>query len=125
MEELSKNIRIGKGYSILFPNAFTPNGDEVNDEFRPVFNGLSEIQLRIYDSRGALIADLNNIDHPDPEVQSSIVSLEGWDGNYQNSFEKATGPYFIYSVTALTIDDEEVKRDGTFVIIRWQWKDFF
>ncbi len=27
MEELTKTIKIGKGYSILVPNVFTPNGD--------------------------------------------------------------------------------------------------
>jgi PKD repeat protein len=37
-EELTKTIKVGKGYSILVPNVFTPNGDIWNSTFRPIFN---------------------------------------------------------------------------------------
>jgi hypothetical protein len=112
MDELTKTIKIGKGYNILTPNVFTPNGDIWNNTFRPVFNGLSEITLRIYDPQGALIYEEVGAEGNDPEIQG--ISLRGWDGA-NNSIE---APYYIYTLTAKTIDEQEVFRDGTFIILR-------
>jgi len=112
MDELTKTIKIGKGYNILAPNVFTPNGDIWNNTFRPVFNGLSEITLRIYDPQGALIYEEVGAEGNDPEIQG--ISLRGWDGA-NNSIG---APYYIYTLTAKTIDEQEVFRDGTFIILR-------
>ena len=111
-EELVKSIKIGKGYSILMPNVFTPNGDIWNATFRPIFNGLSEITLRIYDAQGSLLYEENGDIDKDPEIEG--LSLIGWDG----ANEINSSPYFIYTITAKTIDEQPVFRDGTFIIIR-------
>ena len=112
LEELTKNIKIGKGYSILVPNVFTPNGDIHNSTFRPVFNGLSEVFLRIYDSTGGLIYEEEGAVGSDPNTPG--VSLIGWSGMDLTSF----APYYIYTITGKTIDNEDVFRDGTFIILR-------
>jgi len=111
-DELTKTIKIGKGYNILVPNVFTPNGDIWNATFRPTFNGLSEITLRIYDHQGSLLFEEEGEIDKDPKIEG--VSLLGWDGaNEMNS-----SPYFIYTITAKTIDEQPVFRDGTFIILR-------
>ncbi len=112
MEELTKTIRIGKGYSILVPNVFTPNGDIWNSTFKPIFNGLSEITLRIYDSKGGLLFEEVGAEGNDPEIQG--VSLLGWDGEN----DSVSSPYYIYTINGKTIDDEDIFRDGTFIILR-------
>ena len=111
MEELTKTIKIGKGYSILVPNAFTPNGDVWNNTFRPIFNGLSEVVLRVYDPQGGLLYEEEGEVGKDPEIPG--VSLLGWNG----SNNSVSSPYYIYTITGKTIDEQEVFRDGTFVII--------
>ena len=111
VEELTKTIKIGKGYSILVPNVFTPNGDVWNNTFRPIFNGLSEVVLRVYDPQGGLLYEEEGEVGKDPEIPG--VSLLGWDG----SNNSVSSPYYIFTVTGKTIDEEEVFRDGTFVII--------
>ena len=111
-DELTKTIKIGKGYNILVPNVFTPNGDIWNATFRPTFNGLSEITLRIYDHQGSLLFEEEGEIDKDPKIEG--VSLLGWDGaNEMNS-----SPYFIYTISAKTIDEQPVFRDGTFIILR-------
>ncbi len=61
---------------ILFlPNAFTPNGDGINDVFLPVLNGISSFRLIIYNKWGQEIFNTNNKD-------------EGWDGTYKNILSK-------------------------------------
>jgi len=112
MEELTKTIKVGKGYSILVPNVFTPNGDIWNKTFRPVFNGLSEITLRIYDSQGGLLYEEVGSEGADPEIVG--LSLRGWEGES----DAPTSAYYIYTITAKTIDDEPVFRDGTFILLQ-------
>jgi PKD repeat protein len=111
-EELTKTIKVGKGYSILVPNVFTPNGDIWNSTFRPIFNGLSEVTLRIYDSKGGLLHEEVGAVGNDPTVQG--ISLSGWDGTN----DSVSSPYYIYTISGKTIDEEEVFRDGTFIILR-------
>jgi len=56
------------------PNTFTPNGDEVNNTFKPIFySGLDiyNYHLSIYNRWGELIFESNNSDY-------------GWDGTYGN-----------------------------------------
>jgi len=96
----------------LVPNVFTPNGDIWNNTFRPIFNGLSEITLRVYDFNGGLLFEEIGAVGNDPEIQG--VSLLGWDGGN----DSISSPYYIYTITGKTIDDEEVFRDGTFIILR-------
>ncbi|MDC1056411.1 hypothetical protein OAQ07_02530 [Flavobacteriaceae bacterium] len=111
-EELTKTIKVGKGYSILVPNVFTPNGDIWNSTFRPIFNGLSEVTLRIYDSKGGLLHEEVGAVGNDPTVQG--ISLSGWDGTN----DSISSPYYVYTISGKTIDEEEVFRDGTFIILR-------
>lgn len=63
------------------PNTFTPNGDEVNNTFKPIFySGLDiyNYHLSIYNRWGELIFESNNSDY-------------GWDGTYGNQIvESAT-----------------------------------
>jgi hypothetical protein len=37
------------------PTAFSPNGDGINDSFSPVFLGLIEMTLHVYDTWGSLV----------------------------------------------------------------------
>jgi gliding motility-associated-like protein len=48
--------RPGAGDSFYIPNAFSPDGDGVNDDFRPVFKGNCEgYEFRIFDRWGHLV----------------------------------------------------------------------
>ena len=39
----TSDIIIEKGYKLVFPNAFTPNQDNLNDYFRPEYAGLNNL----------------------------------------------------------------------------------
>ncbi|MBC8321500.1 MAG: gliding motility-associated C-terminal domain-containing protein [Bacteroidetes bacterium] len=60
---------------IYFPNAFTPNGDGLNDEFKPVTatGEIEHFSLSIFNRWGALIYQTNDIS-------------QGWDGTYKGEF---------------------------------------
>ena len=112
-EEITIPISVGKGYNIMVPNVFTPNKDLVNDYFRPLFSGFSNMTFTVYDFRGNVIyneykeeADINNI---------KGFSIDGWDGNFA-----PYSPYYIYTAKGLLLDGEtEVEKSGTFILIKW------
>ncbi len=96
-------ILVDFDFTILAPNAFSPNGDGINDEFN-VF-GSSEcdlIYLRIYNRWGALIFE-------------SIDINIGWDGIY-NNIEQEIGTY-VY-VAEGNCDGVTVQLTGTITLVR-------
>ncbi len=117
VESLTKPVVVGKGFSIQVPNAFSPNGDGINDTFKPKFNGLGLVELAVYDYRGNLLyfesapEDGTPID---PDSYTQPLDIIGWDG--QTTIDS---PYFIYSIRGVTLfDQKEVERSGTFIMLK-------
>lgn len=56
-------IQIENGYTIYFPNTFTPNGDNLNDAFGPVgiFEGITSYSLNILDNRGRVLFNTTDL----------------------------------------------------------------
>lgn len=69
--------------SAFLPNAFTPNGDAINDEFRIIGEGNYHILDFFVANRWGNI------------VFKTINPTEGWDGKYQGT-EQDMGVYFYY-----------------------------
>ena len=64
-----KSVFIEQDFTMYVPNAFTPNGDNVNDVFLPVIRSLKTYQLRIFDRWGQMVFSTSDI-------------LQGWDGTF-------------------------------------------
>lgn len=88
---------------LLVPNVFTPNGDSRNDEFRVMYQSLSEFHIWVYNRWGK-------------EVYSSSNPDAGWDG-YIGGRPAAEGAYF-YVVRAKGTDGQEYKMGGDINLIR-------
>jgi len=68
---------------LYVPNAFSPNGDGVNDQFVAASNcSLQEFEMRIFDRWGTLLFQTQN-------------SNTGWNGKYNGS-EVASTSYVYY-----------------------------
>jgi gliding motility-associated-like protein len=67
-------IHIDTQATLYMPTAFSPNGDNINDVFKPKGAGLSEDEyfMMVYNRWGQVVYESNNIN-------------EGWDGTYQQS----------------------------------------
>jgi gliding motility-associated-like protein len=68
---------------VFMPNAFTPNNDGTNDEFKPIFECgdlLNEMQFLIMDRWGNTVFKIDN-------------TLWGWDGKYKGN-DSEVGTYF-------------------------------
>jgi gliding motility-associated-like protein len=97
-------LTIEKGYSLVMPNAFTPNKDGLNEYFTPVFIGLSDMRLDIYDTWGSLIYSETGDD------------LQGWNGMIKET-EAENGNYY-YKFSAKTFYGELKIEEGAFVLIK-------
>jgi gliding motility-associated-like protein len=90
---------------ILVPDAFTPNGDNVNDEFRVIPNGaFVEIELTIYNRWGELLH------------RKSGVLTHGWNGTYQGKDQPIDT--YVYRVMAKTFDGQVFNVTGNVTLIR-------
>jgi len=70
---------------LYIPNAFTPNGDGLNDTFGAVGEGITEYDMQIFNRWGNLIFESNEI-----KIR--------WDGYYHN--EMAPLGVYVYKISA-------------------------
>jgi gliding motility-associated-like protein len=87
-----------------FPSAFTPNGDGLNDTYRPVLSGeVTQYLLRIYNRKNQLVFQTT---HPE----------ESWDGNYRGTVQPHGAYLFILQYT--TEKGEKKTEKGEFLLLR-------
>lgn len=98
------SLIVEKGYVLVVPTAFTPNGDTVNEMYRPVTKGLKNIVLDIYDTWGSLIYS---------ETGDVLV---GWDAKIKG-FNAENGNYYS-KVRGETFYGTIVNSNQTFVLIK-------
>ena len=110
LEKHQVNIAVAKNYDVYIPNAFSPNGDNINDFFM-VFgedNIASILSLNIYDRWGEQLFSGENLE-PNNE-------LSGWDGTNRG---KSMNPgIFMYSIQVQFVDGEVRRFEGDLSLIR-------
>jgi len=82
-------------YSIFIPNAFTINGDSLNDVFKVQGRNIIEFQIKIYNRIGGEVFSSNNI-------------ANGWDGTYKGQ-PCPLGVYFYEVVYKLRNSSKQLK----------------
>ncbi|TRW98556.1 PKD domain-containing protein [Flavobacterium gawalongense] len=97
-------LTIDKGYKLIVPNGFTPNGDGINETFKPVFAGLKSFQFDVYDTWGELI------------YSETGETLHGWDGRVKEK-ESENGNYY-YKAKATTFYGTIINKNGPFTLIK-------
>lgn len=89
---------------IIFPSAFTPNNDNLNDIFRPSFSGIiNDYSLKIYNRWGEQL------------FQSNSISL-GWDGTYKGEMQPLET--YTWYCTYKDFRNEEKLIKGNLTLIR-------
>ncbi|MEM9328948.1 MAG: gliding motility-associated C-terminal domain-containing protein, partial [Bacteroidota bacterium] len=99
----SNRVPVDYEYRAYLPDAFTPNGDFLNDELRLIGLTNEAINWKIYNRWGEVVFT----------SQSAEV---GWDGTYRGS--RAPGGVYFYDLTFLNSENETIRQTGSFVLIR-------
>jgi gliding motility-associated-like protein len=93
-----------KAFNLLaVPDAFTPNGDNVNDTFRILALSVKEFRLTIYNRWGGLLFESTDINN-------------GWDGTYQGK-PQPEGTYLFF-FTATHLNGKTESKEGTLTLFR-------
>ncbi|MGD1847718.1 MAG: gliding motility-associated C-terminal domain-containing protein [Salibacteraceae bacterium] len=89
--------------SVYLPNAFSPNGDDLNDVFVPLGRGLAEYHFQVFNRWGELVFESRN-----PE--------EGWNGQFLNQ-EAPVGVY-VWVLTYKGRRAATVRQRGHLTLVR-------
>lgn len=96
-------VTVIKSPIVVFPNAFTPDGDGLNDIFLPVHGDISQFKIFIFDKKGQLMYKGTDI-------------TEGWDGT-RNGHPCPTGVY-VYKANIVLRDKSFYDLKGYVVLLR-------
>ncbi len=108
--EMTDSIMIGTyncAPAVEAPNAFTPNGDGLNDVFLLQVENISNFEMYIFDRWGTLIYQGKGLN-------------AAWDGKYKDS-PAPTGTYVWLAIYDIGLEDtnrETKKLNGTLVLLR-------
>lgn len=81
----SNEVEIIPPVVYYIPNAFTPNGDGLNDTFGLIGEGITEYTIQIFNRWGNLVFESKNLKNQ-------------WDGTYHN--EKSEIGVYVYKISA-------------------------
>ncbi|EKB47791.1 T9SS C-terminal target domain-containing protein [Cecembia lonarensis] len=103
VSKASIEIEIVASYRIMVPNAFTPNGDGLNDTFIPKMRGIDEFEMHIFNKWGELIYSTYHRED------------EGWDGTL-NGVLSPNGNY-VYKIVYKAMDGHRGSQTGVFTLV--------
>ena len=91
-------------YALYSPNAFSPDGDGINDLFKVSGQGMSDFQIEIYNRWGQM-------------VYKSIDLSNGWDGTFKGK-NLPTGTY-VYKIKTSKYGLEQILvKSGSVALVR-------
>ena len=97
-------LTVQKIYSVDLPQAFTPNGDGINDEVYVKGWGLKElVVLRIFNRFGQVVFETTDIN-------------QGWDGTFKGKPQPMET--YTYVVQVLTHEDKVLSKTGSIRLLR-------
>jgi len=99
----SNMVSIEQPAIVAFPDAFTPNGDGLNDVFRPIAPYTKDFLMEVYNRWGEILYRTTELN-------------TGWDGNYAGRPAPA-GPY-IYYIRLVDDAGAITEKKGTVTLLR-------
>ncbi len=103
IKSVSNTISVERPYTLYVPNAFSPDGDGINDYFKIWGQGISDFEIEIYNRWGQMVFKSNNIE-------------EQWDGKFNDKMSPS-GTY-VFRVKSKNLNNEEYLESGTVSLVR-------
>lgn len=97
-------IKVFDKADIYLPNAFTPNGDGINDYLHPICIGIKQLKyFNLYDRWGNIVFSTKN-------------EYDKWDGTFKG--KKVPNGNFIWVAEAIAYNGIIIQRKGSIILIR-------
>ncbi|KLT66058.1 T9SS C-terminal target domain-containing protein [Pedobacter sp. BMA] len=97
------DLTIKGSASIFVPNAFSPNGDGINDELNVGITNLKKYQVQIYNRMGSQVFSADSI-------------FDNWKGDYKGN-PLPVGVYY-YLINGINLNGTAVRFSGSVTLIR-------
>ena len=94
-------VQVSEDFKVFIPNAFTPNGNDLNEGFYPVCSGLHSIEwIKIYNRWGEQI----------------YASVQPWDGRYHGGL--VPEGIYIYEICVSDVQSTKYNFEGSLHVMR-------
>ena len=104
IESVSNAVVVEKPYALYSPNAFSPDGDGINDLFKISGQGMNDFQIEIFNRWGQMVYKSNDLSN-------------GWDGTFKGK-NLPTGT-FVYKIkTSKYGVEQKLVKSGTVALVR-------
>lgn len=102
--ETTTSVYVKNEFEIFIPNAFSPNGDGNNDEFKLLdFGSVDHFEFKVFNRTGELVFQTEDI-------------TKTWDGTYKG---KLLNPdVYVYHISGVYINTEEFDFQGSITLIK-------
>jgi len=101
----SASITIVCPCELWLPNVFTPNGDNINEEYLPVFSSqINKFSMHIYDRWGSLIY--------------RTESLIPWDGTHKGREATAGVYYCVIEYSCMNEPEKKIRKQSSVTLLR-------
>ena len=104
LKELNKVVVTQPEEMMVIPNAFSPNGDNLNDCFIPKMKGIREFTLQVFNIWGEKL------------YEGSGLEITGWDGTYKGQMVPAGN--YIYRIDYVNWEGIKKSSSGNVSLIR-------
>ncbi|MCW3077231.1 MAG: hypothetical protein JWO32_1840 [Bacteroidetes bacterium] len=106
LDTILKTVTIVEDFGIYVPNAFTPNGDGVNDYFSAKGYGITKFKMQIFDRWGESIFVSDDIHNP-------------WYGTYQGRSDKiCQDDVYIWKISVFGINGKHKEMTGHVTLLK-------
>lgn len=108
MDSVSKTIFVSDVITFYIPNIFTPDGDEYNETFQPIFysgHDPYDFNMKIFNRWGELVFE-------------SFNAAQGWDGTYGSKGLVEDGTFTWFIEFKETMSDKRHKHRGHVTILK-------
>lgn len=104
IESVSNAVVVEKPYALYSPNAFSPDGDGINDFFKISGQGIIDYQIEIFNRWGQM-------------VYKSLDLGKGWDGTFKGK-NLPTGTY-VYKIKSSKYGvEQKLVKNGSVALVR-------
>ena len=103
IDTMCRSVFISFSGMIGVPNAFSPNGDGINDEVRVEGKGITQLMFRIFNRWGELVFETTD-------------KREGWNGMYKGALQEMDA--YTYTVQATLANGKFANLKGNITLLR-------
>lgn len=103
LRSVSNTIRVRPASTLFAPNAFSPDGNGINEVFAPKGQFIYNYRIEIYNRWGERVFESNNC-------------FEGWDGSYKSM--QSDESVFYYRISAFGADGKTYILKGSISLLR-------